>query len=731
MKLLVFTTQRELRQYAAKHPNKLLPKLLTIGDFLDRAIVSDYVFVQDELLSYYFYEACKQVELERLGIPRSFEKFLHEGELLYSFLKEMFLERVDFAALQGGDTYAEYSEHLEILRQIRQNYKELLHTQGLTDIIVLDEYRINNDYFAQFEAIEIFLSGYLTRFDREILDGIATPWQISFMVSEFNLPLARKMFGIEEPGGYLITKEGVQPLPLEAPRLGKLYYCAFSQRIKQCEYIFAKIEEFVREGIEPQNIAVVLPQGDFKEYLESFDRLDNLNFSMGESFIYSPLYRKLEALYHLLYRYEEEYGVKLLPEEIEEFQKIASWEDLRAFVLAHASDKEKRLIQEDLFRFDRLVQKLPLDIEALLKLLLQRLQERSFDDVRGGKVTVMEVLESRGAQFDGVIIVDFNEGVVPQLSGEDIFLNSATRRHAGLPTAMEKRALQKHYYYRLLREAKRAAICFVKNEESDGSRFLWELPFAKEEEPSQRFAHVLYRQSKRPSTFERIEHFEPPTKLSPTMLEILLKCPLRYYLRYHKGIKSKELSFRAISIHNAIEEAIKKEPKSEEEYFALIWQGLMRSASKQERYRLSVEWYKLLRTFAYADFPYLQGEVACEVQRSRELEGVLLQARADRVVKRGEEIFIYDFKTNKTSNYLNAYNKDTTKLQAEFYAYIWQTDRVYFWDLRNAKLQAFDTKGSEEKLKNALAKIETLSKKSEDKEVCRYCEFKFGCRGEL
>ncbi|BCD67510.1 PD-(D/E)XK nuclease family protein [Nitratiruptor sp. YY09-18] len=730
MKLLVFTTQRELRQFAASHPQKLLPKLLTIGDFLDRAILSDYAFVDEELRNYYFYQACKSVDLAKLGIDENFEKFLQASETLYSFLKEMFLERVDFATLMMSDTYAEYSEHIAILQEIRQNYKKLLHAKGFTDIIVLDEYQINHKYFDQFEDITIKLAGYLTKFDREIIEQIKVPLAIDFWASRFNLPLARKMFGIEEPGHYIIKNGKVEKVQDDNPILQTLAYKSFPKRIEQCNYIFAKIEEFVQNGIDPQNIVVIVPQADFKEYLESFDRLNNLNFSMGESFIYSPLYRKLEALYKYLYLQEEEFAKKLRQEEVEEFRNITNWHDLKEFIFAHANDKEKRLIEEDLFRFERMLDHIDLSFEAILHLLLRRLQNLRFDDIRGGKVTVMEVLESRGTQFDGVIIADFNEGVVPKLSQEDTFLNSTTRRHAKLPTTAEKKSLQKHYYYTLLATAKRAVVSFVKNEESDASRFLWELPFEKREEKLS-YSSVLYRFSKAPHVYEKIETFPKPVKLSPTMLEILLKCPLRYYLSYHQGIRDNEKGYQGIAIHRAIEEAIKRTPRSEEEYFTFIWEALLKGTSRQERYNLSVDWYQRLKKFATADFRNLRGKIRTEVKASRELDGIVLEARVDRLIEHNGKIFIYDYKTNNTRNYLNHYLKDTAKLQAEFYSYIWQSDEVYFWDLRNTKLQKVDTKESRSLLKEALERVECITRKSDDIAYCRYCQFKFGCRGEV
>ena len=53
-------------------------------------------------------------------------------------------------------------------------------------------------------------------------------------------------------------------------------------------------------------------------------------------------------------------------------------------------------------------------------MFLQRLASRTIDDVRGGKITVMGVLETRNISFDGVIIVDFNDNHVPKKSDKDI-----------------------------------------------------------------------------------------------------------------------------------------------------------------------------------------------------------------------------------------------------------------------------------------------------------------------
>ena len=101
----------------------------------------------------------------------------------------------------------------------------------------------------------------------------------------------------------------------------------------------------------------------------------------------------------------------------------------------------------------------------------------SQDDVRGGKVTVLGVLETRGVAYKGVIVVDFNDEFVPKRSQKDLFLSSAVRAQAGLPTKRDRENLQRYYYHQLFSKAQKIAIAFVKNETSMPSRFLDELGF--------------------------------------------------------------------------------------------------------------------------------------------------------------------------------------------------------------------------------------------------------------
>ena len=81
-------------------------------------------------------------------------------------------------------------------------------------------------------------------------------------------------------------------------------------------------------------------------------------------------------------------------------------------LLEGESDAVATVVREERFYFERLIPRLgESSLRSLLHLFVNRVRGRSLDDVRGGKVTVMGVLETRACRFDGVIIVDFNDVV--------------------------------------------------------------------------------------------------------------------------------------------------------------------------------------------------------------------------------------------------------------------------------------------------------------------------------
>ncbi len=70
----------------------------------------------------YLKEAVKNVDLDSLGISSSFSYFIKQSDYIYRFFLELASENVDIESISSIDTYGFYSEHLEILKQIRKTF---------------------------------------------------------------------------------------------------------------------------------------------------------------------------------------------------------------------------------------------------------------------------------------------------------------------------------------------------------------------------------------------------------------------------------------------------------------------------------------------------------------------------------------------------------------------------------------------------------------------------------
>jgi len=717
MILKVFSTKREIREFLKAKNNEFLPKLTTIGEFLDKAVVvKGACMVDDDMKKLYLYRALKEINIKKLGMKEDFLSFFKNSEFVLSFFNEVFLENVSIGDIELSDTYLEYSEHLELLNELYLKYKQLLERDALYDKITLEEYEINRKFFEDIQKVEIFLSGYLPKHDLQIIKNIPCDVEVCFRVTPYNKKLVSKMFGEFRYGEYRYDPKNAKVLEYKktADNINvKVEH--FSSRINEANFVFASIEEFVSKGIKPENIAVILPDESFSEYLKLLDIHNNLNLAMGEGFVKSDIYITLEALFKYITEKDEISYLKI-KDKIEEFEKLNTLDEVLNFVLKYSSVKERKLLDEEVYKISKLRELEKYSKDEILHFLLERFKNLSFDDVKGGKVTVMGVLESRGMRYDGVIIVDFNDEYVPNVNDKDYFLNTSIRKRAGLPTRADKESLQKNYYYTLLQNAKFAKIAYVKNEEKEPSRFLYELGFDFGENLDDFYSQTIYTVSK-PSFYEYSETFEKPEILTPTKLKTLLECPMRYYFSYVLNIKNEDKKeYFGSRFHTVMQEVLKRVPETKEEYFEKIMALLLKNASKKEYFEIKSQWEERIRKFAYRDFEELSGPIGCEVKLpSKKYKDYILEARADRII--GNRI--YDYKTSSSQDYL----KDLT--QAEFYKYLSPESEIYFWDIYNAKLIKADV--DIKKLEEKIDSLVFSSKRAEERGKCKYCEYAFAC----
>ena len=513
-KLYIFTNSRKIREFNAKFQNELVPKAMTIAQFEQKAVLVQGRFEVDEAYALVLMQrACASVReaSERLRIPSEFFAFLKNNDYLFSFFKELAISKKSVADLKFSDIYADYEEHLGILEAVFARYKELLAAENLYDGIALPEiYRLNGGFVREFREIYLEVDGFLSEFEWELFSEIAklTTLKIIFQTSKFNKKLILKLAEISGLNASEFSLYGEFELNLSSRELKKtgavhknplVLKRSFSARSLQAAYAMAKASEFVAEGIKPENIAVILPDESFAEILRLHDRGKMFNFAMGESFTRTRFFQILKCMvtaindrirvnlsednYKNFNEFEfnlHEFGVgsELFAKFKNGFEAPCSFEDFRALmedILALESDHAAaQKTREELFYAQSLARYFSFTLRQICEIFLIKLARLRLDHVGGGKIGVMGVLESRGLKFDGVIVLDFNDDLVPKHSVNEMFLSSRVRQKAGLIGYVDRENLQRFYYESLIGGAKKAAICYAANEEKIASRFLGE-----------------------------------------------------------------------------------------------------------------------------------------------------------------------------------------------------------------------------------------------------------------
>lgn len=114
-----------------------------------------------------------------------------------------------------------------------------------------------------------------------------------------------------------------------------------------------------------------------------------------------------------------------------------------------------------------------------------------FDGEPLSGLQVMGLLESRCLDFDELIVLGMNEGVLPKVSITPSFIPDNVRRAFGLPVLENQNSIFAYFFYRLLHHAKKVTLVYngITDEMGSGeeSRFLKQLEF----ETSCKFTYVL------------------------------------------------------------------------------------------------------------------------------------------------------------------------------------------------------------------------------------------------
>ncbi|MCT7563223.1 PD-(D/E)XK nuclease family protein [Aliarcobacter butzleri] len=778
-KLLVFPTSRAIRDYISKQKsnNTLLPFILTIDEFLKKSIsLSNLKYCEEEHRVLFLNEAIKNIDIKKLGISDNFTKFLKQSDYIYRFFLELASEKVEIEEIQNVDTYDFYLEHLEILKAIKKKYIEILENNSYVDKINLDKhYEINENFLDKFQDIELHFEGYFTKVEFEIVEKISQKidTKIIFYSNSYNqkslevfknLNINLKIdykYKIDLTNKIIIDEEEIKSL-LESYEIK-----GFSSRLNQIAYIKSCIEKSVLNGVNPKDIALVLPDESFVSSIELFDDERYFNYAMGKSIKNKELYQISNAIYLYLSEDEEKnisnisylkIDKEFIDKNIKPFWNKVTNKELFVSITDFIKQKEKNI--ELIEKYDELLYKLNITLfsnenkillKDVYKIFLQKLSSITLDDINSGKITVLGLLETRAVSFDTVIICDFNESYIPKISVKDKFLSTRLKQLANLPTQFDRESLQKYYYKRLISSSKNVFISYVNSETNQISRFaneLFEKNIATDTNDSF-YKHILYDNHKISYFDEDIISKIDLTKFiwSATSFKNFLECKRRFYLQYILKINEHTISLKPKGyelgdiIHSILEDYYSKDNKNSIEELFLKYK------SSNPFLTLDLEvWKKKLLNFYEFDKQRLKNReiIMIEKEFNCSFNNINIKGIIDRVDKFEDNYEVIDYKTSSTLSVdtLKTYEK-SVDFQLEFYHIALQqlfknsNIKAFYYDLNECllkeeiaiqeKLELLSSKFDELK---ELSKNEISFLKCEDKSNCLYCAYKIICNRE-
>ncbi len=180
--------------------------------------------------------------------------------------------------------------------------------------------------------------------------------------------------------------------------------------------------------------------------------------------------------------------------------------------------------------------------DTLLRLMRQALSARSiaFHGEPAVGVQLMGILETRNLDFDNIIMLSTNEGMLPRQSHSTSFILNFLREANGMTTTRRRIALYAYYFYRLM--ARATNITLVYNSSTDGlhrgemSRFMMQLKYEGDISGMSQITATGRQADIRTEAGVIVAHADrsspPITSLSPSAINTYLDCKLRFYLQH-------------------------------------------------------------------------------------------------------------------------------------------------------------------------------------------------------
>ena len=219
-----------------------------------------------------------------------------------------------------------------------------------------------------------------------------------------------------------------------------------------------------------------------------------------------------------------------------------------------------------------------LDIKTLSSIFFQLLSsyEVSLKGEPLDGIQIMGMLETRALDFNNIIILSANEGIIPQSGLPDSFIPFDIRHNYGLPLPKDKTSVLSYHFFRLLQFAKNIDIIYDTSSEGLGvgepSRLLRQIeidlceanPKIKLKKHSLNLPSGIGTKAitiKKTNKAIKILAEKAESGFSPSLLNTYLACKLKFYFQYILKLeKENEIEISVEShtfgsiIHDSLEE---------------------------------------------------------------------------------------------------------------------------------------------------------------------------------
>lgn len=748
--LNVYSNNRAVRDfYINKNPLKNTDNILDSSvamsalEFFQHCFyVKDAIKINKNIQNLLLCNIIKKKQFNRfLAFDSTFVAYLESSSFLVDFFNELDSHNVSINNISLKDIYAEYVEHLNILESIYNDYKNELDSRHFNVSKQIDKIEFINEFITSFDEINYFLDGFLTPFEEGLLEIVASLRELKIHIKTDRYFKSTnecysnfKMLDLKENYYYIIDYKNKQIL--ESNKLDSNLNATaykFELRINQAAFILDKVQTLLNNGISPDKIAIITPDKDFRKILKAVDEFNLLDYAMGEEFITSKYFSAFNTIIQeadsspieLLSAMKEYVLDSNLPKNTKEnlIVLFESYESLKADIANLELNDFKTFVEKDL-------------------------ESISLDDLNSGSVRVIEILETRGLEFDAIFIADFNDEFIPNKKDSDLFLNSTIRKYLNMPTMNDKANLQKHYYFQALKNAKQAFITFSENEDSIPSFMLNECNIEIKNGDDE--VRLFKKADLKTTDIETIMQNTPNKAIpkeftfSATSFDCFNTCNLKFYLKYIQKLKAPETTNDSRDygelLHNILKEEYSKflNQTINENMILEIKKGVLGKIwqeTKKEKFN-----YAFIKNWLDSFFeneierskntPF--SVIYLEEEFNATFNGINIAGKIDRIDKVNDDFLIIDYKFQNLEK-----QNDKHETQLWFYQTLLeccgfkQHKECAIYALKNNNKSFIDvTIKKYDELKESLnsTKTEKDFPANPSKDNCKYCDYQTICK---